>query len=115
MSSTGTTLEMTPLLPWRPAILSPSVRRRRWATVTRTIFSTPAAQVAVLVAVKDLDVHDLAALAVGQAQGGVLDLARLFAKDGAQQFLFGRQFGLALGRDLADQDVARRRLRRRCG
>ncbi len=28
MSSTGTIVEMTPLLPWRPAILSPGCTRR---------------------------------------------------------------------------------------
>ncbi len=62
--------------------------------------------VAVLAA-EDADVDDLAALAVGQAQAGVLHLARLLAEDRAQQPLLGGQLGLALGRDLADQDVAR--------
>ena len=42
MSSTGTTMEMTPLLPWRPAILSPSLILRFWAIETRTISFTPA-------------------------------------------------------------------------
>ena len=42
ISSTGTTREITPLFPWRPAILSPAVILRRWATDTRTILSTPA-------------------------------------------------------------------------
>ena len=32
MSSTGTIFEITPLLPWRPAILSPGCRRRFTAT-----------------------------------------------------------------------------------
>ncbi len=32
MSSIGRILEMTPLLPWRPASLSPSEIFRRWAT-----------------------------------------------------------------------------------
>src|SRR5208282_2285908 len=41
------------------------------------------------------------------AQAGVADLAGLFAEDGAQQFLFGRKLGLALGGYLADQDVLR--------
>src|SRR5207237_3667620 len=36
---------------------------------------------------------------------------RLFAEDGAEQPLFGRQFGLALGRDFADENVARLDLR----
>src|SRR3990167_1960738 len=42
MSSTGTILETTPLLPWRPAILSPGCRRRLTAKYTLTILSTPA-------------------------------------------------------------------------
>src|SRR6218665_1512450 len=42
MSSTGTIFETTPLLPWRPAILSPGCRRRLTARKTLTIFSTPA-------------------------------------------------------------------------
>src|SRR6266446_2749893 len=41
MSSTGTIFEITPLLPLRPAILSPGCRRRLTATYTFTIFSTP--------------------------------------------------------------------------
>src|SRR5579875_728210 len=41
MSSTGRIFEMTPLLPWRPASLSPSVILRFWATYTRTSWLTP--------------------------------------------------------------------------
>ena len=41
MSSTGTIFDTTPLLPWRPAILSPGCRRRLTATYTLTIFCTP--------------------------------------------------------------------------
>src|SRR5206468_7949656 len=37
-------------------------------------------------------------------------LARLLAEDRAQEALLGGQLGLALGRDLADQDVARTNL-----
>ena len=37
---------------------------------------------------EDLDADDLAALAVGQAQAGVFDVAGFLAKDGAQQFFF---------------------------
>ncbi|MNT10204.1 hypothetical protein D3C72_1450210 [compost metagenome] len=44
MSSTGTTLDTTPLLPWRPAILSPGWMRRFTARNTLTIFSTPGAR-----------------------------------------------------------------------
>ena len=56
------------------------------------------------------DLDDLAALAVRQAQRGVLHLASLLAEDRAQQALLRRQLRLALGRDLADEDVARAHL-----
>src|SRR5205823_2534453 len=49
---------------------------------------------------------DLAALTVGQAQRRILHLACLLAEDRAQETLLCRQLGLALGRDLADEDVA---------
>src|SRR5215831_11169894 len=52
------------------------------------------------------DPDDLALFAVRHLQGGVADLAGLLTEDGAQQPLLGRELGLALGRDLADQDVA---------
>ncbi|SHV72456.1 Uncharacterised protein [Mycobacteroides abscessus subsp. abscessus] len=42
MSSTGRILPMTPLLPWRPASLSPSEILRFCATYTRTSSFTPA-------------------------------------------------------------------------
>ena len=64
-------------------------------------------QLVAFLAGEDADVDDLAALAVGQAQRGVLHLAGLLAEDGAQEALLRGQLGLALGRDLADQDVAR--------
>ena len=41
MSSIGVMREMTPLLPWRPAILSPGCSLRFTATNTLTIFITP--------------------------------------------------------------------------
>ena len=41
MSASGTILEMTPLLPWRPASLSPSAILRFLATNTRTRSLTP--------------------------------------------------------------------------
>ena len=44
MSSTGTIIDTTPLLPWRPAILSPGWMRRLTARYTFTIFSTPGAR-----------------------------------------------------------------------
>ena len=66
----------------------------------------PGRQLMGIVAVEHLDVDDLAGLAVGHLQGGVADLAGLLAEDGPQQALFGRELGLALGRDLADEHVA---------
>ena len=53
-----------------------------------------------------LHVDDLAALAVRDLERGVADLARLLLEDRADQLLLGRQLGLALGRDLADEQVA---------
>ena len=41
MSSSGTIFDTTPLLPWRPAILSPGWILRFTATKTLTIFITP--------------------------------------------------------------------------
>ena len=73
---------------------------------TRTSSFTPAGSSSCVVAAEDLDVDDLAALAVRHAQRRVLHLARLLAEDRAQQLLLRRQLRLALRRDLADQDVA---------
>ncbi len=53
-------LEMTPSLPWRPAISVAFVRRRRCATLTRTIFYARG-QVTMLIMIKYLDVDHLAA------------------------------------------------------
>ena len=66
-----------------------------------------ARRVLVLEAREDLDVDDLALLAVRNAQGNVAGLFGLLAEDGDDQPLFRRQFALALRRDLADQDVFR--------
>src|SRR4051812_18640109 len=63
-------------------------------------------EVVVPLAAELADLHDLAALAVGEAERGVLHLACLLAEDRAEQALLRRQLGLALGRHLADQDVA---------
>ena len=64
-------------------------------------------QVVAGVAVEGLDVDDDAALAVRHLERGVADLARLLLEDRADQLLLGRQLGLALRRDLADEQVAR--------
>ena len=57
-----------------------------------------------------LDVDDLAFFAVRNFERGVAHFARLLTEDRAQQALFRRQLGLALGRDLADEDVFRTNL-----
>ena len=104
---------MTPLLPWRPAILSPTEILRFWATDTRTSWFTPGGESSSLLAAELADLDDLAALAVRHAERGVLHLAGLLTEDRAKQALLGRQLGLALRRDLADEDVAGRPRRRR--
>ena len=55
---------------------------------------------------KDLHIYHHAVLAVGHPQGGVPDLPGLLTEDGPQQPLLGGELGLALGGDLAHQDVA---------
>ena len=56
---------------------------------------------------EDLDVHDGAFDARRAVERSVANVSGLFTEDGAQQFFFRRQRGFALGRNLADQDVAR--------
>src|SRR2546430_3582465 len=56
---------------------------------------------------KDLDVHDGALDARRAIERSVANIAGLFAEDGAQQFFFRCQRGLALRRDLADENVSR--------
>ena len=63
-------------------------------------------EVVALLAVEGDDVDDDAALAVRDLERGVADLARLLLEDRADQLLLGGQLGLALRRDLADQEVA---------
>ena len=67
---------------------------------------TPGGQLVALLAVEHPDADDLAGLAVRHLQRGVANLARLLTEDRAEQPLLRGQLGLALGRDLADQDVA---------
>src|SRR5215211_6934162 len=63
-------------------------------------------QVVVGRAAERLDVDHHAALAVRDLQRGVADLARLLLEDRADQLLLGGELGLALRRDLADEQVA---------
>ncbi|GIU97288.1 MAG: hypothetical protein KatS3mg013_1091 [Actinomycetota bacterium] len=64
MSSSGRIVAITPLLPCRPASLSPSEIFRFWATYTRTSWLTPAAQLVAVLPREHLDVDHLAVLAV---------------------------------------------------
>src|SRR5581483_8778565 len=68
------------------------------------------AQLVAVLTREALDVDDLALLAVRNFQRGVAHFARLLAEDRAQQALFRGQLGLALRRDLADEDVFRTHL-----
>ena len=61
--------------------------------------------VAVLAAKAD-DVDDTAVGAVGHLEGGVTNIVSLGTEDGAEQALLSGERALALGRDLADEDVA---------
>src|SRR3984885_7343769 len=54
---------------------------------------------------EDADVDHGAFDARRAGQGGVANIAGLFAEDGAQQLLFRRELGFALGRYLANQNV----------
>src|SRR5882672_6691875 len=56
---------------------------------------------------EDLDVHDGAFDARRAVERSVAHVAGFFAEDGAEEFLFRRQGGFALGRNLANEDVAR--------
>ncbi len=64
-------------------------------------------QLILILSCKHLDVDDLASLAVGNAQGVVLDIASFLSKDSAQQLFFGSEFRLALRSYLPNQDIPR--------
>ena len=63
-------------------------------------------ELVLVLAGEDLDINNDAAFAVGNAQGGIPDFTGFFTEDGAQQALFGGQFGFTLGGNLTDQDIA---------
>src|SRR2546430_1392412 len=63
-------------------------------------------ELVLVLAGEDLDVDHDSALAMRYAQARVAHLARLLTEDRTEQALLSRQLGLALGRDLAHQDVA---------
>ena len=86
--------------------MSPTWIFRRWAIYTPHYHVHAGGELVARLAGEHLHIHDDAALAVGHLQGGVAHLAGLLAEDGAEQPLLGGEVGLALGRDLAHQDVA---------
>src|SRR5438094_904531 len=115
MSSIGRIFEITPLLPWRPAILSPGCSLRFTATNTLTIFKTldlhplDGERALVLVdaaAIEHAHFDDGALRAGRHPERGVAHVRGLLAEDGTQQLLFGRDRRFALRRHLADEDVA---------
>ena len=55
---------------------------------------------------KHFNVYDYAAFAVGNAERGISNFSCLFTKDSAEQAFFGREFGLALGRNFTNENVA---------
>ncbi len=65
----------------------------------------PGGKLVAVFAGKDLHVHNDAVFAVGHLQGGVPDLAGLFAKDGTEEAFLGVELGLPLGGHLAHQDI----------
>ena len=72
------------MLPWRPAILSPTEIFRFWGNVHPHHHVHAGAQLVASLSGEDFDVHDDAALAVGHLQRGVTDFPGLFAKDGPE-------------------------------
>src|SRR6266702_3830870 len=55
---------------------------------------------------EDFDVHDRALDARRAVERSIANVAGFFAEDGAEQLFFRSERGLALGRDLADKNVA---------
>src|SRR5207342_3437474 len=64
-------------------------------------------QLVVVLAVEDAHADDDPALAVLDLERRVANFARLLSEDRAEQALLRGQLSLTLGRDLADEDVAR--------
>ena len=64
-------------------------------------------EIPMLLTVEDFDIHDLAALTVGQAQTGILHLAGFLTENRAQQLFLGAEFFLTFGCDLTYQNVKR--------
>jgi hypothetical protein len=92
MFSTGMTWEITPLFPWRPAILSPTWIFLNTATETWIERITPDGKFVALFAGEFADVDDFAVFAVRQSQRSVFYVAGFFAEDDTEQ-VFLQQSG----------------------
>src|SRR4051794_35063732 len=105
MSCSSTIFEMTPLLPWRPASLSPSEILRFLATNTRTRSFTPGGRSSPF-----SRENVMTSMTTPPSPCGTLSevsrTSRLLLEDRADELLLGGQLGLALRRDLADEQVA---------
>lgn len=97
---------MTPLLPWRPHELVAVLDLALLGHVDADELVHARRQLVVVLTREDADADDLAVLTVRHLERRVANLARLLTEDRAEQALLRRQLGLALGRDLADEDVA---------
>ncbi len=111
MSSSGTILEMTPLLPWRPGQLVALGDLALLGHVHPHQAVDARGQIVAVLAGELLDVDDHALLAVRHLERGVAHLAGLLFEDGADQLLFRGELGLSLGSDLAHQQVTGRHFR----
>src|SRR4029079_3321504 len=125
MSSAGRIFAITPLVTWRPAIFSPTLLFRFWATDTRTRRLTPGwrsslssrrnSRISTTLPRSPWGRRRLEALnsralspKIAPSQAS---LAGLLAEDRPEQALLRGQLGLALRGDLADENVARPDLR----
>ena len=103
------------MFPWRPAILSPTWILRRWAIYTRTTMFTPGPSSSPFSRVKTLASTMMPLSPWGTFREVSPDLPGLLAEDGPQQPLLSGEVGLALGGDLAHQDIAGADLRADAG
>ena len=94
------------MFPWRPAILSPTRDLSLLGDIAANHHIDARRQLVAVFTGEDLYVNYDAVLAVRHPQRGVSHLSRLFAEDGAEQAFLGGELSLALGRYLADQDIA---------
>lgn len=96
MSSCGTTIETTPLFPWRPAILSPTWILRVWATFTLILFEDASWQFVASYFGEDLDADNFSTFATREAKRAVFNIAGFVTEDRAKKPFFCGKFGFHL-------------------